>query len=195
MHVRTVGTLVLAALGLAGCATAMGEGSQALRHGRYVEAAGHFEDALAKDPDKTDAFLGLGIARYKAGDWDGAIEPLARAVARAPRWATARLYLALSHLRKGDIGPVEEHLAAFVAERPGTRVAAQADRALRLLRGSEPISEEMQTFVATSLEDEAEMEREVIEARRYAYEMELRWRDPYFYDPYYARPYFRLRRR
>ena len=195
-RIRTTGALVLAALGLAGCVTAMGEGRSALRQGRYADAATHFEEALASDPEQTDALVGLGVAKYKAGDWDEAIPPLDRVVTREPRSATARLYLALAHLRKGEIGPVDEHLGAFVRERSGTRVAAQADRALRLLRGQEPLSDEMRAFVAASLEDEAEMEREVVEARRYAREMEYRWRDAYYYDPFYSRPVIiRSRRR
>ena len=196
MHVRTIGALAVAMLGLAGCATAMGDGRQALRQGRYAEAATHFEEALAREPEKTDALIGLGIAKYKAGDWDDAIEPLGRVIAREPRSSTARLYLGLAHLRKGDVGPVDEHLTAFVAQRPGTRAAAQADRALRVLRGPDPLSDDMRAFVATSLEDEAELERQVIEAQRYAREMEFRWRDPFFYDPfYYSRPVVRSRRR
>ena len=87
----TLGTLVLAAFALAGCATAMNHGAEALRHGRYADAATHFEDALAKDPDRTGALLGLGIAKYKAGAWDEAIEPLQGVVAREPQSPTARL--------------------------------------------------------------------------------------------------------
>ncbi|MBI1735221.1 MAG: tetratricopeptide repeat protein [Candidatus Rokubacteria bacterium] len=196
MHGRRICALAVATLALAGCATTMGEGRQALRQGRYAEAATHFEEALVEDPEKTDALIGLGIARYKAGDWDDAIEPLGRVVVREPRSSTARLYLGLAHLRKGDLGPVEEHFGALIAERAGTRVAAQADRALRVLRGQDLPSDDLRAFIAASIEDGAEMERQVLEARQYAREMEFRWRDRYYlYDPYYSRPLFRSRRR
>ena len=186
--------VLLAAFAAAGCATAIGDGSHALRDGRYAEAATHFEEALAKVPDSAAALLGLGIARYKAGDLDGAIEPLARVIGREPRSTTARLYLALVYLRKGELAPVDEHLTVYVRERPGTRLAAQADRALQILRGPDPLSPDMRAFVAASLEDEAEMELEVAEARRYAREAQFFWRDRSIYDPYYVRPYYRVRR-
>jgi Flp pilus assembly protein TadD len=195
VRLPAIGPLVMLALGAVGCATAMGDGRAALREGNYSEAATRFEQALADNPDRTDALVGLGIAKYKAGDLDGATGPLSRVVAREARSATARLYLGLVHLRKGEIGAVDEHLKTYIAERPGTRVAAQADRVLRVLRGSDPVSEEMRTFMAASLEDEAEMEREVAEARRYARDAEWRARDPFWYDRYYHRPYIWLRRR
>ena len=98
------------------------------------------------------------------------------------------------HLRQGYIGAVDEHLGALVAQRPGTRLAAQADRALRVLRGPDPLSDDMRAFIAASLEDEAEMEQQVHEARWYAREMELRWRDRSLYDPYSGRLFLRRRR-
>lgn len=183
MRARTTLTLALAVLGLAGCVTAYGEGRRALGQGRYTDAATHFEEALARDPERLDALTGLGVARYKTGDFDEAIDRLGRAVSRDPRLATARLYLGLAHLRKGEYGPVESHLGALVAQRPGTRLAAQSDRALRLLRGRDPVSDDMRAFIAASLEDEAEAERQVAEAQRLARDAELRWRDAYYGYP------------
>ncbi|MBI2205603.1 MAG: tetratricopeptide repeat protein [Candidatus Rokubacteria bacterium] len=172
-----VGLVVLA---VAGCATAQSDGRQALRQGRYTDAATHFEEALAKDPDRLESLIGLGIARYKTGEYDAAIEPLGRAVSREPTMTTARLYLGLSYLRKSEFGPMEEHLAAVMAQRPGSRLAGQTDRAFRLLRGSDPLGDEMRAFIATSLEDELEAERQVAEAQRVAREAERRWRDAYY---------------
>jgi tetratricopeptide (TPR) repeat protein len=194
IHVRFIGALAIAGLGLAGCATAMGEGSQALREGYYADAATHFEEALAEDPDRSDALLGLGVAKYRAGDADGAIEALERLVAREPRASTGRLYLALAYLGTGDLGRVEEHLTAYMRESPGTRLAAQADRALRLLRGPDGASEDLRAFVAASLENHAEMEREVVEAQRYARDAEFRARW-FSYDPFWPRPYYIYRGR
>lgn len=170
----------LTVLAVAGCATAQGDGRQALRQGRYTDAATHFEEALAKDPHRLESLIGLGIAKYKTGDFDAAIEPLGRAASREPRMTTARLYLGLSYLGKGEVGPAEEHLAAVMAQRPGTRLSAQTDRALRLLRGSDPLGTEMRAFVAASLEDELEAERQVADAQRVARDAELRWRDAYY---------------
>jgi len=77
--------LVLAVAALAvGCASAVTEGQLALRQGRYVEAERFFNEALAKDPGRTDALVGLGIAQYKAGQVDQAIESLEKAVPIRP---------------------------------------------------------------------------------------------------------------
>jgi len=181
MQVRGLLSLVLVALAFSACATASGEARRALREGRYGEAATGFEDVLAKEPDKIDALIGLGVAKYRAGAFDEALPPLDRAVARAPKLPVARLYLGLAHLRRGEIGPVEEHFNALVAERPGTRLAAQAERVLKLLRGADPTSDDIRAFMAESLENEAAAEREVAEAERRAREAEWRWRDPYYY--------------
>ena len=187
MRIRSVLVLALAALLLGGCATTFGEGRKALRQGRYADAATRFEEVLAKDPDRLDALVGLGIAKYRAGSFDEAIDALGRAVAREPKFDLAQLYLGLARLRKGDLGPVEQEFKAIVAQRPGTRLAAQLDRALALLRGPDPASEELRTFIAASLESESEAEREIADARREARNAELRWRDPYWYGGY---PYF-----
>lgn len=170
----------LTVLAVAGCATAQSDGRQALRQGRYTDAATHFEEALAEDPDRLEALIGLGIAKYKTGEFDEAIEPLGRAVSREPRLSTARLYLGLSYLRKGEFGPMEEHLNAVMAQRPGSRLTAQTDRALRLLRGRDPLSDDIRAFIAASLEDELEAEGQVAEAQRAAREAELRRRDAYY---------------
>lgn len=183
MHSRWL-ALVLAALTFGGCVTTYGEGRTALRQGRYTDAATRFEQVLAKDPDRTEALVGLGIAKYRAGSFDEAIDPLGRAVAREPKFDLARLYLGLARLRKGDLGAVEQEFKAIVAQRPGTRLAAQLDRALVLLRGRDPASDELRAFIAASLENESEAEREIADARREAREAELlRWRDPYWYAP------------
>ncbi len=187
--------LVLAALAVAGCASASNDARRALSQGRYADAATHFEDVLARDPDRVEALVGLGIAKYKAGAFDEAIAPLDRAVARQPKLSTARLYLALAHLRKGEYGPVEQNLAEVMTQQAGTRLAAQADRALRLLRGSDPITDDMRTFVAASLEDEAELERKAADAERAARAAEMRWRNAYPYPYSYSTPIWCSRRR
>ena len=165
---RTVYTALALLLGLsvlAGCATTFGQGVGAAREGRYADASDAFERVLAEDPDRFDALVNLGIARYKLGVLDEAIAALERARARAPRDATVRLYLGLSLLQKGEVGPADEHLTAFAGLAADRRIAAQALRALRLLRGVE-LDAETRAFVAASLDDQAELLREVSEAQR-----------------------------
>src|SRR6058998_2707527 len=153
----TLVTLLAAAL-LAGCATPYGRARTALAEERYEEAASGFEEILTRHPDRLDALIGLGKARYKLGAFDDAITALTRAAARAPKSETAHLYLGLSHLRKGEDGPAEEHLKTLLALGPHRRLAAQTSRALELVRG-EHLSMEMRAFIAASLEDEAEWAR------------------------------------
>lgn len=181
MRTRRVPCLWLLGLPmLAGCVTAFGEGVTAAREGRYTDATTYFERALAEDPDRIDALVALGVARYKLGAFDAAVEALERARARAPRDADVRLYLALSHLQMDALGPAEEHLSAFADIASDRRIAAQAQRALRLLRG-DPLDAETRAFVAASLDDEAELARELGEARRalaWAQAWPYAWRSP-----------------
>lgn len=157
-------SLVLSLSVLSGCATAYVQGQAALRLGRYDEAASYFDQALAEDPTRTDALVGLGISRYKLGAFDEALEALARVAERTPQQREARLYLGLSYLRKGETGLAEEQLTALAQLKPHPRLAAQIDGAIRVLRLEDPLSDEVRTFLAASLEDEAEWERELREA-------------------------------
>src|SRR5438309_11357674 len=83
----TLVTLLAAAL-LAGCATPYGRARTALAEERYEEAASGFEEILTRHPDRLDALIGLGKARYKLGAFDDAITALTRAAARAPKSET-----------------------------------------------------------------------------------------------------------
>src|SRR5213593_2765489 len=70
-------TLLLVTILCAGCATTpYSEGQSALQKGRYVEAEGYFTQALAADPGRPDALVGLGIAQYKQGEIDQASDTL-----------------------------------------------------------------------------------------------------------------------
>lgn len=140
---------------LSGCATAVTKGQDALRDGRYVDALVHFEEALAQEPGRLNGLLGLGISRYKLGKFEAAAGALGDVVARSPRAATARFYLALTYLRLGQGGPAEEHLRAFADLDAEPRLAGQVDRALRVLR-ADPV-EETRDFLVSSLEAQAEL--------------------------------------
>lgn len=181
MHQRSVAlSILLSVFLLAGCVTPYIQGRSALRQGRYDQAASSFEEVLASDPGRVDALAGLGISRYKSGAFHDAVDALQRAAALAPKDVEARLYLGLSYLRKGEDGLADEHLAALLELKPHPRLAAQIDRALRVIRVDQPLSEEMRAFLAASLEDEAEWAQEVREAR-----YEARWALGYpYWTPY-----------
>jgi tetratricopeptide (TPR) repeat protein len=147
---------------LGGCAATLGEGEIALRQRRYADAARYFRDALATR-DGVDARLGLGVALYHLEDFGAAVEALTPVIDRAPRHAEARLYLALSHLRRGDDASSREQLTTLVALDVHPRLAAQSER-VREVVATEALSPALRRFVAMSLEDEMLWARDLREA-------------------------------
>jgi|SRR5437868_14031377 len=51
---------------------------------RYAEAAGSFRWIVDANPTEDYAYFGLGMALWRTGDMEGAVEPLAIAVAMRP---------------------------------------------------------------------------------------------------------------
>lgn len=179
--------LLLALPAQAGCATPYAHGRAALGQERYDEAAGHFSEALARDPGRLDARAGLGVARYKLGALDEGAETLRQVIAQAPRHAEARLYLALTYIDKGENSLAEEQLTALRDLKPHPRIAAQIDRALKVIR-SGPLSDDVKRLVTASLVDGVEWERQVREAER----VQRVYVEPGFplYGPPYWYPYW-----
>jgi tetratricopeptide (TPR) repeat protein len=147
---------------LGGCATALGQGQLALRQGRYEDAALHFREALASQ-ERADARFGLGVALYQLGDFAGAAKALTPAVKAAPRNPDARLFLALTYLQTGDEAAAREHLTELRSVAIHPRLSAQVGRALDVM-ALDGLPSPMRRFVAASLEDEAQWERELREA-------------------------------
>lgn len=166
----------------AGCAGPTAAGSTALREGRPAEALEHFQHALTEDPNHLDALIGLGIARYRLGTYDGAIAALEDAVRRAPGDPLARLYLALSYVRVRDDAKTREHLTALRTVPIDPRLGALVGQALDLLGAGNP-PDPVRTYLVASLDYGADWSRELAETRlafRYA---QAAW------DPFWARPY------
>jgi tetratricopeptide (TPR) repeat protein len=149
---------------LTGCATAYRSGEVALEEGRYEDASAKFGEALAGHPDRPEALFGLGLAQYRLGSFDAAVASLGRAVLVSPDRADVRLYLALGYLALGSQDLAAGQLAVLLEQDIHPRIAAQAGRALRLLRG-EALSAEIRDFVRQSLDDEARWYQDVQEAR------------------------------
>jgi tetratricopeptide repeat protein len=120
---------------LTGCATAYRSGEVALEEGRYEDASAKFGEALAGHPDRPEALFGLGLAQYRLGSFDAAVASLGRAVLVSPDRADVRLYLALGYLALGSQDLAAGQLAVLLELDIHPRIAAQAGRALRLLRG------------------------------------------------------------
>jgi len=159
-----VSILALGALALAGCASAYSRGETALRQGLYEDARRHFEEALERDVTRLDARLGLGIALYKAGAHAQAAQTLGRVASEAPRSADARLYLALSALRRHEDDDARREISALRDLGPHPRFTAQLERALTLIQTDLP--DPVREFVAAALEDELEWMWAVREAQR-----------------------------
>jgi Flp pilus assembly protein TadD len=157
---------------LTGCATAGLEGRAALSRGDYGEAVRRFEEALAAEPTHEGDLLGLGVARYKLEDLDGARRAFQEALARAPDAVTAHLYLALIAIRGGDDATADAHLSGYLAIGAPPRLAAQLDRARRALAG--PVTPAMRAYMTGTLEDAYQSAGEVASALRAAHDAELR---------------------
>jgi tetratricopeptide (TPR) repeat protein len=162
----------------AGCATTTAAGKTALREGRPAEAAVQFEKALTEDPGRLDALVGLGISRYRLGAYDEAIAALDDAVKRAPDHPSARLYLALSYLRKQDDARAQEHLTALRTQQLEPRFRAQVDQTLELMRTG-PMNDAVRTYILASLDYVWESARELAETRRALRNTQLMW-DPFW---------------
>jgi len=161
---RARGLVAGLALLLAGCATAFQHGQTALHEGRYQEAAARFGEALAEDPARVDALVGLGLAQYHLDAFHAAVGSLGRAVLAVPDRAEPRLYLALAYLALEDQAAAARQLEALAGLDVHPRIAAQAGRAATLLGlGALPVGP--REFVRKSLEDEADWHRELLEAR------------------------------
>lgn len=61
----------------------------------------NYDQALKADPADYVALTGLGIARLKAGDNDGALEALLRANTIEPRYARSAIYMGIAYYRQG----------------------------------------------------------------------------------------------
>ena len=187
MTLRSGLGLALVLVLAAGCATTpTAVGSAALREGRPEEAVAQFEKALAEEPGRVDALIGLGIARYRLGAYDDAIVALSDAVTRAPDQAPARLYLALSYVRKRNDPKALEQLTALRGLALDPRFTALVDQAIVLL-GATPVSDAGRTYLIASLDYAAEWSREVAEARLALRQAQLAW------DPFWIRPTYVIR--
>jgi tetratricopeptide (TPR) repeat protein len=189
---ETLVTLAVIALA-AGCVTPYGEGQSALHKGRFAEAEGYFSQALAADPGRTDALVGLGISQYKQGEIDQARDTLQKAVLIRPNEPSVRLYLGLAYLRNQDTLQAEQQLTALRSLNIDPRVAQQINRALEVIRQG-PLSDPVRDFLVGSLETQAQLSRDAQEALLQAQRAQAYYFSyyPYGYPfvyPYFAAPY------
>jgi tetratricopeptide (TPR) repeat protein len=184
-------TLLVVTILCAGCATTpYGEGQSALQKGRYVEAEGYFTQALAAEPGRADALIGLGIAQYKQGEIDQASDTLEKALQVRPNEPSVRLYLGLAYLRNRDTLQAEQQLTALRSLDIDPRIGRQIDRALEVIKQG-PLSDTVREFLIGSLETEAQLSRDARDALLQAQRAQAFYYPyyPYIY-PYFGYPYF-----
>lgn len=63
-----------------GCADPVGDGTALLEEGKYEEARDKFETAVEKEKNLGEAYLGLGICCWEAGDYEAAKKNLGLAL-------------------------------------------------------------------------------------------------------------------
>lgn len=74
-RIRNAAAVAAAALVLTGCGTSLlEEGTACLEQGDYVAAADTFMEAVQKDSEDSEAWRGLGLARWEQKDYGGALE-------------------------------------------------------------------------------------------------------------------------
>ena len=93
-------------------------GRMAFASGRYGEAAGEFEAAVAADPTSARALINLGTALAQLGDLDAAIVRFEEALAIDPEQATAHFNLGSTLVSMQRPDEALPHLQAVVAATP-----------------------------------------------------------------------------
>lgn len=101
-----------------GASTSMERGWSDLAGARWVNAEGHFREAVARDPGSTDAQALLGWSLMHQQRHDEALQYCLQVLMREPEHGLARVALGVICLRKGITGEAMEHLSR-VAGRPG----------------------------------------------------------------------------
>lgn len=159
--------LMICALLLTGCAASFfnAQGRQALGLGQYPAAIQAFTAALVEQPQNPEALTGLGIAYYKMEAYSAAVETLEEAKKLAPHNPETRLYLGLAYLKQGQEAQAASELHAY-AKTAGSRMAAQIDEALALVRKEGKDTEALRTLVAMNIEEWARREQEMRELER-----------------------------
>lgn len=101
-----------------GASTSMERGWSDLAGARWVNAEGHFREAVARDPGSTDAQALLGWSLMHQQRHDEALQYCLQVLMRETEHGLARVALGVICLRKGITGEAMEHLSR-VAGRPG----------------------------------------------------------------------------
>ncbi|PKN55136.1 MAG: hypothetical protein CVU56_22860 [Deltaproteobacteria bacterium HGW-Deltaproteobacteria-14] len=97
----------------------LARGWSAVTAGQYAEAEAAYVEATGLAPRSEDAWLGLQLARLSRGDWPGAAEAGARALALNPDSYWARSRQAWVKWNQRDLPAAREHYEAALVLAPG----------------------------------------------------------------------------
>ena len=78
------------------------QGTEAMRHGQWEQAATSFASAAAISPTSAKAHFNLGLARFQEGNLDDALVALKRTVSLSPKLHGANLFLGIVQYREND---------------------------------------------------------------------------------------------
>lgn len=167
---------------LSGCSASTAfylQGNRAMAAGDYDRAAQAFSSALSENPQHVGALIALGIANYRRGAFDAAVDNLEHAQSLVPYDPSVRLYLALAALRLGRLDRTREQLQGFLVQVPSLRVREQTARAIGLLEEAN-LSDHVREYLAYSLEQGVEREQAVesLAQRVRTLEVEALYRPP-----------------
>jgi tetratricopeptide (TPR) repeat protein len=98
----------------------MGRGLREMNAGNYAQAVQSFDDVVTLDPNSAEGYRQLAMARYAAGDTQGAIEDLALAVQHEPRNFLAYKSLSEIAAQRGDWKGAYEAWQKLLALDPNT---------------------------------------------------------------------------
>lgn len=155
--------VVIALLCLTGCSASTVlymQGNRALAAGEYDRAVHAFTSALIENPQHVGARTALGIAQYRRGSFDAAIQALEDAQYLDPYDPRIQLYLGLSYLRLGQPDKSRQHLGALLEQMPNFVVREQAIRAMSVTQEAN-LSDGVREYVAYSLEQTIQQEQRV----------------------------------
>lgn len=100
------------------------------REGKYEDAVGAYQKALALNPSLPGLQLNLGLAHFKHGNFPAAIGPFRAALAAEPQSVQARTLLGLSYYGAKKFADAATQLAEVTTSDPGNlelrRVLAQS---------------------------------------------------------------------
>lgn len=110
-------------------------GLTSMTQGKHADAAKSFATALRLDPNLIDAWINLGLARYRSDDMDAATAAMRRALALDPFHRAATANLAVFLRLTGELEAAETILGRLLAHDPDAAAARINLASNRLLDG------------------------------------------------------------